>query len=283
MTSFIYRFESTIYTFSQLLSSSLYPSCNSTFGWMKRKSIKKGNHIVLKKNTKINKSILTCWTIIWNISPCQIYHALASLISLGLQYSLDFIFNSSWKSHSSHACYVSNCGMQCLASTAFHHSLSILLFMLSQPTPNRRHHWILLPAANVASSPCITAVLITFPLLCQSDLQKESFIWASSSRGIRVITAVMMTVSSVVVGSGSCEIAFVYPQAQNREKIGNRARLSVVLELDLNEMLIPARLHHLNLLKHQDQLRTKSSNTWALLWEDSSHSSHHITHSPCLT
>lgn len=253
MASFIYRFESTIYTFSHLLSSSLYPSCNSTFGWMKRKSIKRGNHIAFKKKkNKINKSILTCWTI-WNISPWQIYHALASLISLGLQYSLDFIFNSSWKSLSSHACDISTRGMQRLASTAFHHSLSILLFVPSKPTPNRWRCWVLLPAANVASSPRIAAVLITFLLLWQSDLQKEDFIWASSSSGIRVIVAMKMTVSSVVAGSGSCETTFVYPQAQNREKIGNRARLYVVLELDLNEVLTPARLHHLNLLKHQDQ------------------------------
>lgn len=189
-----------------------------------------------KEETKINKSILTCWTI-WNISPWQIYHALTSLISLGLQYSLDFIFNSSWKSLFSHACYISTHGMQCLASTEFHHSLSILLFMPSKPTLNRWHYWILLPAANVASSPWIAAVLITFLLLWQSDLQKEGFIWASSSRGIRVIMAMKMTVSSMVAGSGSCEIAFVYPKAQNREKIGNRARLYVVLELDLNEVL----------------------------------------------
>ena len=59
----------------------------------------------------------------------------------------------------------------------------------------------------------------------------------------------MMTVNSMVAGSGSCEIAFVYPQAQNREKTGNRAKLYVILELDLNEVLPPARLHHLNLLK----------------------------------
>lgn len=153
-----------------------------------------------------------CWTI-WIISPWQIYHALASLISLGLQYSSDFIFNSSWKSLSRHACYASNCGTQCLASTAFRDSLSILLLVPSKPRPNRWHYRVLLPAANVASSPWITAVLITFLLLWQSDFQKEGFIWASSSRGIRVITAVAMTVSSMVAGSGSCEIAFVYTQA----------------------------------------------------------------------